>query len=123
MTNCGCSAVSFVFTGDAQITVTGEKGEETIVRAKGDTLILNRTRSGRVGFHPKFKAVHKAPLRRSDSGATHLRLLIDTSSIEVFANRGETVITDLILPTAGKQTLSINTDVRSARVSKLKSAW
>ena len=57
-----------------------------------------------------------------------LRILLDTSSIEVFANDGETVLTDLILPTADGRTLELFSDGQQPRVTilrvwELKSAW
>ena len=64
---------------------------------KNGRLQLDRTRSGRIDFHPAFSGVHSGPLRSID-GKVRLHLLLDTGSIEVFANDGETVLTDLIFP-------------------------
>ena len=72
-------------------------------------LTLDRTRSGRTAFHRDFSLRHDAPLRIVD-GALRLRLLLDASSLEVFALGGETVLTDLIFPSAGGRSLSIASD-------------
>ena len=72
-------------------------------------LTLDRTRSGKTDFHPKFPARHEAPLPITDGHVT-LRLLVDTSSLEVFAQNGETVLTELIFPTAGPRSLSLTND-------------
>jgi sucrose-6-phosphate hydrolase SacC (GH32 family) len=79
--------------------------EATAVILSGTRLAVDRTRSGRTEFQTAFPARHEAPLRVTDGRVT-LRLLVDTSSLEIFAQDGETVLTELILPTAGPRRLS-----------------
>jgi fructan beta-fructosidase len=69
-------------------------------------LAIDRSRSGRVGFHPAFAGRHEAPLRIVD-GRCRLRLLLDTSSLEAFAQDGETTVTDLLFPIGGTRVLSL----------------
>lgn len=80
----------------------GQAGESTVIRCRPGSrrLELDRTLSGRTDFHPRFPAVHGAPLRMED-GHLRLRVLVDTGSFEVFAEGGEVVLTDLVFPTAG----------------------
>ena len=91
-------------------------------------LAVDRTRSGRVGFHPAFAGRHEAPLRLVD-GRCRLRILLDASSLEVFAQDGETAITDLVFPTSGSRALSLSAPgTASPRVDgialhELSSAW
>jgi sucrose-6-phosphate hydrolase SacC (GH32 family) len=90
-------------------------------------LSLDRTRSGRIDFSGKFSGVHHAPVGLRD-GRVFLRILLDTSSIEVFANGGEAVLTDVILPTGNGHALGMFTEgagprVTNFRVHELKSAW
>ena len=59
-------------------------------------LALDRTRAGRTDFHPRFKGAYHAPLERRQ--AVRLHVFVDTSSIEVFANDGDAVLTTLVLP-------------------------
>ena len=112
------------------IRLTGAGRAETDIRIEGATLALNRRNSGKVDFHEKFPAIHTAPIRRKGDGSIAVRLLIDTSSVEVFANGGETVISNLIFPREGDCTVSLVTVgdiappvIRSIRLSVLKSAW
>ncbi len=79
---------------------------------------MDRTRSGRTNFHRAFPARHEAPLRVTDGRVT-LRLLIDTSSLEVFAQNGETVLTELIFPAAAPRSLSLRNDVEVPRVESI----
>ena len=61
------------------------------------TVALDRTRSGSTGFHPGFAAVHTAALPPGD-GPVRLEVVVDESSVEVFAADGEVVLTDLVFP-------------------------
>jgi fructan beta-fructosidase len=81
------------------LTLDGERARMTV----------DRTRSGKTDFHPKFPGRDEAPLRIAEGGVT-LRLLVDTSSIEVFAQSGEIVLTKLIFPSVGPRRLSLTGD-------------
>jgi sucrose-6-phosphate hydrolase SacC (GH32 family) len=89
---------------------------------------IDRTRSGQTAFHKAFAAQHQAPARL-DGDRFSIRLLLDTSSLEVFANDGETVVTELIFPTTGPRRLSVKTGegpaptVRNITIHSLKSTW
>ncbi len=105
--------------------------ESTVLRydAATERLSLDRTRSGRSNFHSGFAAVHSAPLALQKGGRLKLRVLLDTSSIEVFANDGEVVFTDLILPAPGSRPVEIeainspNLKVGRLDFWDLKSIW
>jgi len=64
-----------------------------VVRVAGDVLLVDRTEAT-AGAHPGLSSVEVVPLRSSDHVA--LRILIEPTSIEVFADGGCTVVTDLI---------------------------
>jgi sucrose-6-phosphate hydrolase SacC (GH32 family) len=103
--------------------------EETVlhVDVPNRKLTLDRTSSGRMDFHKRFPGAAVAPVRLID-GRLKLRLFVDTSSIEVFVNDGETVVTSLILPSAGDRRLDLAVakgELRAAdiRAWKLASAW
>jgi fructan beta-fructosidase len=121
----------FVFKGGGNVdmTIASETGEKTVIRVFNDFLYLDRSASGNVGFHKEFPGNHGTLMPRKDDGTLTVRVLIDTSSVEVFANDGESVITDLILPQAGNYKLSLKREgkrelsVQSIRFSSLKSVW
>ncbi|GHO49534.1 glycoside hydrolase family 32 protein [Ktedonospora formicarum] len=69
-------------------------------------VFVDRTRSGESAFHELFAGRHSAPLVLHDATLT-LHIFVDTSSIEVFANDGERVISDLIFPNPTSQGLSL----------------
>lgn len=88
-------------------------------------LRLDRTRSGKRDFNPKFVGVYKAPLRPRDR-TLPVRLFLDTSSLEVFANDGETVLTALVFPQSSSEPIRLrgSDSVRIKRLTayKLKAA-
>ncbi|KAH8427497.1 glycoside hydrolase family 32 protein [Aspergillus melleus] len=60
-------------------------------------VFVDRTKSGESGFEGTFPDVYYAPLAPSEGNIT-LRVLVDWSSVEVFAGAGEAVITAQIFP-------------------------
>ncbi len=77
--------------------------------AKGE-LTLDRTKSGVVDFHREFPTISRAPIRLNDDGQLALQVFVDTSSIEIFANEGETVLTSLILPKPESRGVELNVE-------------
>src|SRR5438309_2027487 len=53
------------------------------------------------------------------NGKVEIRLLLDASSLEVFAQRDETVLTDLVFLSPGPRRLSLATHVASPRVRSI----
>lgn len=84
------------------------RSAETRIEADFEAGILrvDRTRSGRGDFSAAFAGIHAAPLRVIH-GTLDLRVLLDTSSLEVFAQGGECVLTDLVLPDSAGLGLSL----------------
>ena len=89
---------------------------------------LDRTRSGITSFHKAFPNRQVAPLRLTD-GHCSLRLLIDTASVEVFAQDGQTVLTSILFPAPGPRSLTLaatgeaSPSVGAITVHALRSAW
>jgi sucrose-6-phosphate hydrolase SacC (GH32 family) len=105
-------------------------GEETVIGydAKAQELYVDRTHSGDVSFHPQFPSVSHAPLRLPQSGRLRLRILVDHSSVEVFADQGQRVITDQVFPSASSDAVQLFAEggqatVRSLRMWRMESIW
>jgi levanase/levanbiose-producing levanase len=75
----------------------GSEGAVLTYNTASARLILDRTRSGDTGFHATFPSVESAPLVLED-GALTLQIVVDHCSVEVFAQGGKVVLTDLIFP-------------------------
>ncbi|KGN40125.1 glycosyl hydrolase family 32 [Knoellia aerolata DSM 18566] len=76
----------------------GSVGTRVGVRRDG-TLVVDRTRSGDVGFNALFPSVEEAPVTVRDGEVTFTAYL-DRSSVEVLAQGGQRSVTDLIYPPA-----------------------
>ncbi len=89
--------------------IASEHNQQTLVVCDPGSarITLDRTKSGETAFHRTFPGRHHAPLRVVDGRVT-LRLLLDASSLEIFAQDGETSITDLIFPSGSTRTLSLS---------------
>lgn len=98
------------------------QNEETLVgvSAKTHEVFIDRTRSGLVSFSPDFPGRHHANLHWTSSLKLHI--FLDRSSVEVFANDGETVLTDRIYPSPGSDGFEIYSESASAQISSL-SIW
>ena len=84
------------------------------------TLALDRSQSGYAGFDRAFPAVHTAPLRgAADGSLIELRVLVDRSSVEVFADDGRAVLTDLVFPDPTSRGVSLAWSGPEPRVTHL----
>ena len=68
--------------------------------------MVDRTAAGEVDFHPAFAAVHTAPLVL-EQGTLRLRLFVDRSSLELFAQDGRITMTESIFPRGDTTRLEI----------------
>jgi fructan beta-fructosidase len=90
------------------INPDGPAAEETVVginQANG-TIFVDRTRSGKTDWSPDFPVRVSAPLRHPQAGAIPIEIVVDNNSVEVFAEDGETVLTNLIYPAVSSQGLA-----------------
>jgi fructan beta-fructosidase len=82
--------------------------EETLVgvdREKGK-IFVDRTHSGKTDWSAEFPARIWAPLKHPQANSIRLEIVVDRNSVEVFAEDGETVLTDLIFPSEGSRGVS-----------------
>ena len=110
-----------VFSGPGEETVIGyDTGKEQ--------LYIDRTRSGNVGFHPRFASVSTAPLRLDRDGKLKLRVLLDQMLVEVFADKGHRVFTETVFPSAQSAGLEVFAEGGRATVDdmtiwQMQSIW
>lgn len=73
--------------------------QETIIRyePKSKELIFDRLESGKSDFEENFAEQMSAPLQ-TKAGKIKLRLFVDETTVEVFANDGEAVLTNIMFP-------------------------
>ncbi|CAH1191011.1 glycoside hydrolase family 32 protein [Paenibacillus sp. JJ-223] len=94
-----------------QFALRSNASNQTVVGidASQGEVYVDRSRSGIVGFHEHFVGRHAASVQAVD-GVQHLRIYVDSSSVEVFAHDGQAVITDLIYPDAEAKGISVHAD-------------
>jgi len=102
--------------------------EETIVGVTPEIkeVFVDRTRSGQVSFAPEFQGRHKSGLRQSSQVKLHI--FLDRSSVEVFVDEGEVVLTDRMYPSPGSDGIELYSKegqgkVLSLSIWKLGSIW
>jgi fructan beta-fructosidase len=105
-------------------------GEETVigVDTKNLTLFVDRTRSGDVGFDDHFPSRDGGPITLAAGKNVKLHIFVDRSSVEVFGNDGETVISEAIFPKRSSDEIRLYSHGGRARVRRmdvwnLKSAY
>jgi levanase/levanbiose-producing levanase len=80
-------------------------------------LTLDRRNSGNTGFHEKFASAEWAPVKLDD-GVLRLRVIVD-QSVEVFAQGGRVVLSDLVFPLSGSLGTELRAEGGTATVKKL----
>lgn len=81
-------------------------------------LTLDRRNSGEVAFHEKFASAEPASVPLED-GLLRLRVVVDNGSVEVFAQGGKVVLTDLVFPAPGNLCTELRVEGGTATVRKL----
>ena len=86
--------------GEAGLRLTNAAGEEVVIGVAADRseVFVDRRRSRATPFHEAYPGRHAGPVRWRDGRIT-LRVLFDRTALEVFANDGETVISERVYPT------------------------
>lgn len=114
--------------GSFDITLSNDLNEKVIIgfNAKENQYFIDRSKSGKTDFEKGFAAKHISP-RFSFKNEMDLTLIIDDASVELFADRGLTVMTSIFFPTKNYTNVSINTNdgfvVKSLVYNKLNKIW
>ncbi|MGI8908563.1 MAG: glycoside hydrolase family 32 protein [Candidatus Sumerlaeaceae bacterium] len=116
-------------TEEAGIKLRKGADEETVVGydALRQQMFVDRKHSGKSDFHERFATRHSAAMA-PDNGKVRLHLFVDRSSVEVFGNGGETVISALVFPSPESSAIQCyqtgnNARLASMDVWNLKSIW
>jgi len=113
---------------DLSITLSNELGEELIIGFDKiqNKYFIDRTKSGKTNFQTEFAARHFAPLFTTND-KMDISLLIDVSSVELFADGGLTVMTEIFFPNEPYRQVSIqsadNALMKKFEYIKLNNIW
>jgi fructan beta-fructosidase len=85
--------------GSLKVILSNDAGEKVVVGYDKDAgqWYVDRRDAGRKDFHKDFAGRHVAP-RISGSGGLSWRLMVDVASLELFADGGLTVMSELVFP-------------------------
>ena len=100
-------------------TLKNSLGEQLIFGIDNNKreLFVDRTKSGKIDFKDNFAdRISKAPLSKSYQNAT-LKIVLDKTSIEIFFNNGEKVMTEIFFPNESFSELSLSTDTTASTVN------
>jgi fructan beta-fructosidase len=114
--------------GDFSIVLSNTLGEELIIgyeKAKNQ-FYIDRSKSGKIDFQKDFAAKHVAPRIGNDKQMS-LTLVVDLSSVELFADNGLTTMTSVFFPNEPFNQLKAvskeNGGINKMQLVKLKSIW
>jgi len=102
-------------------------GKHTTVGYANGELFVDRTQSGVTDFSKDFPA-RTSTLLAIGNAPLELTILVDRSTVEVFAQGGKTAMTNLVYPLAGAQGLEFSASgAKAGRISvdvwELMPAW
>ncbi len=126
------SEIQFVTAArDLIITFKNEQGEQLVLEMdSADKLCtLDRSQSGLTDFQATFAGSQQMPLDNLPEGEVEFRIFLDASSVEVFINKGQYVMTSQIFPTNSYSDLEIeNTSaasigIQDLRVNEVTAVW
>ena len=113
---------------DFSIVLSNGDGEKLVIGfdRNQNKYFIDRTQSGKTDFEQDFPAIHEAP-RLTNSQRMNLSLVIDVSSVEMFADDGLTVMTEIFFPNKPFDQIHFETPgkvlIRKLEYSKLTPSW
>ncbi|MEM6526169.1 MAG: GH32 C-terminal domain-containing protein [Bacteroidota bacterium] len=107
--------------GDFKVTLANDLAEEVVLTLINDTLTFDRSQSGRTDFDPSFPGIHRAGVE--DMEVADVKIFVDLSSIEVFVNNGELVMTKIVFPSTPYQSILFDGGITASTIQPIKSVW
>ncbi len=105
--------------GTYTYTVANKNGEKISfgINNKENYLFVDRSSSGKTSFKDNFaKPVSKAKLTQNLTNAS-FKILLDKTSLEIFMNNGEKVMTEIFFPNQPFTEFSVSTNVPDTSIS------
>jgi len=110
-------------TSNCAIELLNKAGEKLVIGydSKNGKFYIDRSKSGTVNFNPEFAKISYAP-RFSGNQVIDLTLVIDASSVELFADKGTTVMTSVFFPSQLFNQIYLQS-LKQIQIVPLKSIW
>ncbi|WP_225000228.1 glycoside hydrolase family 32 protein [Cesiribacter sp. SM1] len=115
--------------GEFAVELSNDQDQKILVGydAAKNQYFIDRTKAGTHKFSDEFAGIHYGP--RLASGAVHtMKLLVDVASVELFADGGKTVMTDIFFPDEEFTNVRLvsqkgNVRINAGKVTDLKSIY
>lgn len=120
--------INFHKTKNFKLLVSNVLGEELLIGYDKDNnqYFIDRTKSGKTDFQKDFPGKHVAPRLAKDE-KINMTLIFDVSSVELFADDGLSVMTELFFPNKPYDKISVRsverTEIKKIEFKRLKSIW
>lgn len=101
------------------VRVGDDESTDVVLDLPGATISIDRSRGGAHEIHRWYEEPRTASLGRRD-GLLEVRILVDTTSIELFADRGLVVITEQIFPSANSRGCSLRAIAGTVHIESLE---
>jgi len=115
-------------TKDFSLVIANDAGEEIVIGydKKQNQYFIDRVKSGKTDFHKDFAALHVAP-RFTENEKMNVSLIMDVSSVELFADEGLTVMTSVFFPNKPYYKMDIQSAegavIKKLEFIRLSSIW
>ena len=99
------------------LTLSNELGEELAISKEMGLVTIDRRKSGKTNFNRDFAAAHSAPMSWK---AESIRIFLDASSVELFVNEGELVLTSILFPSSPWKKVKFNQGLDDLKIVDLQ---
>ncbi|MDB5154133.1 MAG: glycoside hydrolase family 32 protein [Mucilaginibacter sp.] len=105
------------------IVLSNDAGDQLVIGYDNNRkqYYIDRSKSGKVDFNTAFAKIAFSP-RFVNTAQSNLKLIIDASSVELFADDGLTVMTSVFFPTKPYDHIELNS-IKGLQMIPLKSIW
>lgn len=113
---------------DFSIILSNDMNEKVVIGydKTDNKYYIDRTKSGKTDFQKDFAARHTAP-RLTNNAAINISLIVDASSVELFADDGLTEMTEIVFPNKPYNHIRFesadNVTIKKMEYISLKSTW
>jgi fructan beta-fructosidase len=120
--------ISMNTNNDFSLDLSNDVNEKLVIGydKNSNQYFIDRSASGKVDFNKDFAAKHWAP-RLTNNAGMNITILVDKSSVELFADDGLTVMTSVFFPTRPYKNIHLQSNEKKAspklKYTQLKSIW
>ena len=109
--------INATVANDFAIQLSNQEGQLLQISKENGLVTIDRSSAGTSDFHPDFAASHTAPMSWESKT---IRIFLDASSVELFINDGELVMTSLLFPASPWNKITVISGIENLEVIDLK---